>query len=70
MGLNPKAPACTPGPSSSEDRRGDSLARKGWKQGCTRRGYAQERGWSRNAGSRRVEPTHEKDKHRTNLLYS
>ena len=25
MGLNPKAPAWTPGPSSSGDRRGDSL---------------------------------------------
>ena len=29
-------------------------------KGCNRRGYAQERGWSRNAGSRRVEPTYEK----------
>ena len=27
MGLNPKAPAWTPGPSSSGDRRGDSLGR-------------------------------------------
>ena len=27
MGLNPKAPAWTPGPSSSRDRRGDSLGR-------------------------------------------
>ena len=27
MGLNPKAPACTPWPSSSGDRRGDSLGR-------------------------------------------
>ena len=28
-GLNPKAPAWTPGPSSSGDRRGDSLGRIG-----------------------------------------
>ena len=27
MGINPKAPAWTPGPSSSGDRRGDSLER-------------------------------------------
>ena len=27
MGLNPKAPAWTPGPSSNGDRRGDSLGR-------------------------------------------
>ena len=27
MGLHPKAPAWTPGPSSSGDRRGDSLGR-------------------------------------------
>ena len=27
MGLNPKAPAWTPGPSSRGDRRGDSLGR-------------------------------------------
>ena len=27
MGLNPKAPAWTPGPRSSGDRRGDSLGR-------------------------------------------
>ena len=27
MGLNSKAPAWTPGPSSSGDRRGDSLGR-------------------------------------------
>ena len=27
MGLNPKAPAWTPGPNSSGDRRGDSLGR-------------------------------------------
>ena len=27
MGLNPKAPAWTPGPSSSGDHRGDSLGR-------------------------------------------
>ena len=33
--------------------------RKDWKD-CTRRGYTQERGWSRNAGSRRAEPTREK----------
>ena len=30
MGLNPKAPAWTPGPSSSGDRRGDILGRIRW----------------------------------------
>ena len=37
------------------------------QKGRARRGYAQERGQSKNAGSRRVEPTHKKDKHRANL---
>ena len=57
MGLNPKAPTWTPGPRSSGDRRGDSLGR-------IRRAVhgvgTRKSGWSRNAGSRRAEPTREK----------
>ena len=54
MGLNPKAPAWTPGPSSSGDRRGDSLGR------IRRVVHGVGTHKSVDAGSRRVEPTQEK----------
>ena len=52
MSLNPKAMAWTPGPSSSGDRQGGRLGRIRKAVHCV--------GTSRNAGSRKVEPTREK----------
>ena len=65
MGLNPKAPAWTPGPRSSGDRRGDSLGRI--RRGVRGVGTHKSVGRRETLGVGRLDLPMKKDKHRVNL---
>ena len=65
MGLNPKAPAWTPGPSSSGDRRGDSLGRI--RRAVHGVGAHKSVGGAKTLGVGGSNLRMKKDKHRTNL---
>ena len=65
MGLNPKAPAWTPGPSSSGDRRGDSLGRI--RRAVHSVGTHKSVDGAETLGVGRLNLPMKKDTHRTNL---
>ena len=65
MGLGPKAPAWTPGPSSNGDRRGDSLGRIVRAVHCV--GTHKSVGGAETLGLGVLNLPMKKDKHRANL---
>ena len=65
MGVNPKAPAWTPGPSSSGDRRGDSLGRI--RRAVHGMGTHKSVGGAETLGVGGLNLPMKKDKHRANL---
>ena len=65
MSLNPKAPAWTPGPSSTRDRRGDMLGRI--RRAVHGVGTYKSVGGAETLGVGGLNLPMKKDKHRTNL---